>query len=45
VAKFTIALVVLVSRRNKIEFLRRLLPELRRVLPNVKPGHVYRVGV
>jgi hypothetical protein len=45
VAKFTIALVVLVARRNKIEFLLRLLPELRRVLPNVKPGQVYRVGV
>ena len=45
VSKFTIALVVLVARRNKIEFLLRLLPELRRVLPNVKPGQVHRVGV
>ena len=45
VAKFSIALVVLVARRNKIEFLLRLLPELRRVLSNVEPGHVYRVGV
>ena len=45
VSEFTIALVVLVARRNKIEFLLRLLPELRRVLPNVKPGQVYRVGV
>lgn len=45
VAKFSIALVVLVARRNKIEFLLRLLPELRRVLPSVESGHVYRVGV
>jgi hypothetical protein len=45
VAKFSIALVVLVARRNKIEFLLRLLPELQRVLPSVEPGQVYRVGV
>lgn len=45
VSKFAIALVVLVARRNKIEFLLPLLPELRRVLANVKPGQVHRVGV
>jgi hypothetical protein len=45
VPRFAIALVVLVARRNKIEFLLRLLPELRRVLDSVKPGQVYRVGV
>jgi hypothetical protein len=45
VSKFSIALVVLVSRRNKIEFLVRLLPDLRRVLVGVEPGKVYRVGV
>ena len=44
VSKFAIALVVLVARRNKIEFLVRLLPELRLVLPSVKPGQVRRVG-
>ena len=44
VSKFTIALVVLVTCRNKIEFLRRLLPELKRVLGSVEPGQVYRVG-
>jgi hypothetical protein len=44
VSKFSIALVVLVARRNKIEFLLRLVPELRRVLRNVSPGQVYRVG-
>ena len=45
VPKFAIALVVLVARRNKIEFLLRLLPDLRRVLDKVKPGQVYRVDV
>ncbi len=45
VSEFTIALVVLVARRSKIEFLLRLLPELRRVLPDVKPGRVHRMGV
>ncbi len=45
VATFNIALVVLVTRRNKIEFLLRLLPELRRTLGNVKAGKVHRVGV
>ena len=44
VSKFAIALVVLVARRNKIEFLLRLLPELRLALPSVKPGQVHRVG-
>ena len=40
VSKFTIALVVLVARRNKIEFLQPLLPEIRRVLGNVKVSTV-----
>ena len=44
VSKFAIGLVVLVARRNKIEFLLRLLPELRLALPSVKPGQVHRVG-
>src|SRR5262245_27306538 len=43
VQKFGVALVVLVARRNKIEFLLRLLPELRRVLAAVQPGKVHRV--
>jgi hypothetical protein len=45
VSKCEIALVVLVARRNKIEFLLRLLPDLRRVLADVEPGRVHRVGV
>jgi hypothetical protein len=44
VSSYAIAVVVLVARRNKIEFLRRLVPELLRVLKGVKPGRVYRVG-
>ena len=44
VSKFSVALVVLVARRNKIEFLLRMLPEVQRALENVQPGKVYRVG-
>ena len=44
VSKFDLAVVVLVARRNKIEFLLPLVPELRRVLGQVRPGRVYRVG-
>jgi len=44
VAKFQLAVVVLVARRNKIEFLLPLVPELLRVLGQIKPGRVYRVG-
>ncbi len=33
-----------ISRRNKIEFLVRMLPELQRVLGSVRPGQVHRVG-
>ncbi len=45
VSNFSIAVVVLVARRNKLEFLLPLLPELRRVLGLVEPGQVYRVSV
>ena len=45
VANFSIAVVVLVARRNKIEFLLPLAPELRRLLTEVQPGNVYRLGV
>ena len=44
VSRFPIAVVVLVARRNKIEFLLPLAPELRRVLPQVQPGNVYRIS-
>jgi hypothetical protein len=45
VSNFAIAVVVLIARRNKLEFLRPLVPELRRVLAEIKPGEVRRVGV
>lgn len=45
VERFSIAIVVLVARRNKLEFLLPLMPELRRVLGDVQPGKVYHVSV
>lgn len=45
VARSSIAVVVLVAKRNKIEFLLPLVPELQRVLREIQPGKVYRVGV
>ena len=45
VSTFSIAVVVLVAGRNKLEFLLSLVPELRKVLEEVKPGEVRRVGV
>lgn len=44
VSNFSIAVVVLVTKRNKLEFLLRLLPELRKILEEVRPGEVRRVG-
>ena len=45
VSTFAIAVVVLVARRNKLEFLLPLVPELRKVLEEVKLGEVRRVSV
>ncbi len=45
VSAFAIAVVALVAGRNKLEFLLPLAPELRKVLEEVKPGEVRRVGV
>ncbi|MBI1816191.1 MAG: DUF5615 family PIN-like protein [Deltaproteobacteria bacterium] len=45
VAGRDIAVVVLVARRNKIEFLRPLVPELERILTEIKPGELREVGV
>jgi len=45
VSNFAIAVVVLVARRNKLEFLVPLVPELKKVLGQVKPGEVRRVGI
>lgn len=45
VSGFEITVVVLVARRNKLEFLLPLVPQLVKVLEKVKPGEVHRVGV
>ena len=45
VSSFQIAVVVLVARRNKLEFLVPLVPQLLKVLGEIKPGEVHRVGV
>ena len=45
VSTLAIAVVVLVARRNKLEFLLPLVPELRKVLKEVERGEVRRVGV
>ena len=44
VPKLAIAVVVLVARRNKLEHLLPLVPDLRTVLQEVKSGQVRRVG-
>ncbi len=44
VSTFAVAVVVLVAARNKLDFLLPLAPELRKVLEEVKPGEVHRVG-
>lgn len=45
VANFSIAVVVLVAHRNKIEYLRPLMPEVQRVLLEIRPGEVRRIGI
>jgi len=45
VAERDIAVVVLVARRNKIEFLGLLVPELERALVAIKPGDLCEIGV
>src|SRR5438128_1303048 len=44
VSTFTIAVIILVARRNKLEFLLPLVPELKIVLGEVKAGEIRRVG-
>jgi predicted nuclease of predicted toxin-antitoxin system len=45
VSAFAMAVVVLVAKRNKLESLVPLVPELRMVLAKVRPGEVRWVGV
>ena len=44
VSTFEIAVVVLVARRNKLEFLLPLVPELKKALEHIKVHEVRRVG-
>jgi hypothetical protein len=40
-----LAVIVLVARRNKLESLLPLVPELKRVLTEIEPGQIRRVGI
>ncbi|HEX4955534.1 MAG TPA: hypothetical protein VF017_19245 [Thermoanaerobaculia bacterium] len=44
VARHEIAVVILIARRNKLEFLQPLVPALLLVLEEVASGEVRRVG-
>lgn len=44
VARFNIAVIVLIARRTKLEFLRPLMREVLTVLKEIRPGEVRRVG-
>lgn len=44
ISNFKIAVIVLVARRNKVDFLRPLMDQVRRVLPQLHAGEVRRVG-
>lgn len=44
IPSYTLALVVLVARRNKLELLLPLIPGLKQALLLAKPGKVLRVG-
>ena len=44
VADMAIAIVVLIARRNKLQLLQPLVPELLRVRPLLEPGQVKRIG-
>ena|SRR5947207_1162738 len=45
VAKLDIAVIVLVARRTKIEFLRPLMPDVQQSLTEIRSGEVRRIGV
>jgi hypothetical protein len=44
VANFDIAVIVLVARRTKLEFLRPLMRKVEQALAEVRPGEVRKVG-
>ncbi len=43
-SRFDIAVIVLIAHRNKLEALLPLVSEVLDMIPEVKPGEVYRVG-
>ncbi len=45
IANFDIGVIILVARRTKLEFLRPLMREVQRVVTEIRPGEVRRVGV
>jgi len=44
ISSYPISLVVLIARRNKLEHLHPLVPELKKVLAEIMPGEVREVG-
>jgi len=44
VARFDIAVVILVARSNRLADLIQVMPAVLEALPQVRPGRVYRVG-
>lgn len=44
IAAFDLAVIILIAHRNKLEFLRPLVPELLRAILEVRAGQVRRVG-
>jgi hypothetical protein len=44
VSRMSLAAVILVARRNKLEFLLPLAPELKKILVEVRRGEVRHVG-
>ncbi len=45
ITNFAIAVVILVARRTKYEFLRPLVPDMLRALPELRAGEVRHIGV
>ena len=44
-SKTSVAVIVLVAPKNRIEALKPLMPKVREVLKSIKPGEVVQVGV
>lgn len=44
ISQLDIAILVLVSRRNKLEFLRALVPEILAAIPELRSGTIREIG-